>query len=101
MKAALMQEYHRPLELVERPVPEPVRHTDVLVRVGGAGVCATDLHAIDGLMGPAFFSGWGICFVRKHLDGGKCSGTPSAGAGAIACAADRRGVRSARSLTMC
>ena len=53
MKAALMREYHRPLELVERPVPEPVRHTDVLVRVGGAGVCATDLHAIDGLMEPA------------------------------------------------
>jgi NAD+-dependent secondary alcohol dehydrogenase Adh1 len=48
-----MREYHRPLELVERPVPEPERHTDVLVRVGGAGVCATDLHAIDGLMEPA------------------------------------------------
>jgi NAD+-dependent secondary alcohol dehydrogenase Adh1 len=53
MKAALMREYHRPLELIERPVPEPVRHTDVLVRVGAAGVCATDLHAIDGLMEPA------------------------------------------------
>ena len=26
---------------------------DVVVRVGGAGVCATDLHAIDGLMEPA------------------------------------------------
>ena len=53
MKAALMREYHRPLELVDRPVPEPARHTDVLVRVGAAGVCATDLHAIDGLMEPA------------------------------------------------
>src|SRR4029079_19299765 len=53
MKAALMREYHRPLERVDRPVPEPVRHTDVLVRVGAAGVCATDLHAIDGLMEPA------------------------------------------------
>jgi NAD+-dependent secondary alcohol dehydrogenase Adh1 len=48
-----MSEYHRPLELVERPVPEPSAPTDVLVRVGGAGVCATDLHAIDGLMEPA------------------------------------------------
>ena len=48
-----MREYHRPLELVERPVPEPSRPTDVLVRIGGAGVCATDLHAIDGLMEPA------------------------------------------------
>ena len=53
MKAALMREYHRPLELVDRPVPEPATHTDVLVRVGAAGVCATDLHAIDGLMEPA------------------------------------------------
>jgi NAD+-dependent secondary alcohol dehydrogenase Adh1 len=53
VKAALMHEYHRPLELVDRPMPEPTGPTDVLVRVGGAGVCATDLHAIDGLMEPA------------------------------------------------
>jgi NAD+-dependent secondary alcohol dehydrogenase Adh1 len=53
MKAALMREYHRPLELVDRPVPEPSGHSDVLVRIGGAGVCATDLHAIEGLMEPA------------------------------------------------
>jgi NAD+-dependent secondary alcohol dehydrogenase Adh1 len=48
-----MREYHRPLELVELPMPEVERPTDVLVRIGGAGVCATDLHAIDGLMEPA------------------------------------------------
>ena len=48
-----MRTYHRPLELVEWPVPEVADPTDVLVRVGGAGVCATDLHAIDGLMEPA------------------------------------------------
>jgi NAD+-dependent secondary alcohol dehydrogenase Adh1 len=53
VKAARLQEYHRPLELVELPVPELSRATDVLVRIGGAGVCATDLHAIDGLMEPA------------------------------------------------
>ncbi len=53
MRAALLAEYHRPLELVERPEPEPARPRDVVVRVGGAGVCATDLHAIDGLMEPA------------------------------------------------
>ena len=48
-----MREYHAPLELVELPIPELSRPSDVLVRVGGAGVCATDLHAIDGLMEPA------------------------------------------------
>ena len=53
MKAALMREYHQPLEFVDRPVPEPSEPSDVLVRIGGAGVCATDLHAIEGLMEPA------------------------------------------------
>ncbi len=53
MKAAVLREYHRPLELVERPVPELAHASDVLVRIGGAGVCATDLHAIEGLMEPA------------------------------------------------
>jgi NAD+-dependent secondary alcohol dehydrogenase Adh1 len=53
MKAALLGSYHRPLELVERPEPEPAGSRDVVVRIGGAGVCATDLHAIDGLMEPA------------------------------------------------
>ncbi len=53
MRAARLGEYHRPLELVEVPEPEPQRARDVVVRVGGAGVCATDLHAIDGLMEPA------------------------------------------------
>jgi len=50
VKAALMSAYHQPLELVERPEPEPQRPRDVVVRIGGAGVCATDLHSIDGLM---------------------------------------------------
>jgi NAD+-dependent secondary alcohol dehydrogenase Adh1 len=53
MRAAQLREYHRPLELVERPEPEPAGPRDVVVRIGGAGVCATDLHAIDGLMEPA------------------------------------------------
>jgi NAD+-dependent secondary alcohol dehydrogenase Adh1 len=48
-----MREYHRPLELVERPRPEVAQPNDVLVRIGGAGVCATDLHALEGLMEPA------------------------------------------------
>ena len=48
-----MREYHRPLELVDRPVPEVSHPNDVLVRIGGAGVCATDLHALEGLMEPA------------------------------------------------
>jgi NAD+-dependent secondary alcohol dehydrogenase Adh1 len=53
VKAALLRRYHEPLELVERAAPEIARPSDVLVRVGGAGVCATDLHAIEGLMEAA------------------------------------------------
>jgi len=53
VRAALLSEYETPLELVERAAPEPSRPDEVVVRVGGAGVCATDLHAIDGLMEPA------------------------------------------------
>jgi NAD+-dependent secondary alcohol dehydrogenase Adh1 len=53
VKAALMSEYGQPLELIERDTPELTRPDHVLVRVGGAGVCATDLHAIDGHMEPA------------------------------------------------
>jgi NAD+-dependent secondary alcohol dehydrogenase Adh1 len=67
MRAALLGSYHRPLELVERPVPEPVRPRDVVVRVGGAGVCATDLHAIDGLMEPA---GLTVPVVLGHENAG-------------------------------
>ena len=53
MRAALLREYHTPLELVDHPMPEITRPDEVLVKVGGAGVCATDLHAIEGLMEPA------------------------------------------------
>lgn len=53
MRAALLREYHSRLELVDTQTPEVTRPDEVLVRVGGAGVCATDLHAIEGLMEPA------------------------------------------------
>src|SRR5262245_3495909 len=67
MKAALMAEYHRPLELVERPDPEPAGFRDVVVKIAGAGVCATDLHAIDGLMEPA---GLTVPVVLGHENAG-------------------------------
>lgn len=37
----------RPLEWVERPVPEPAAG-ELLVRVAACGVCRTDLHVLDG-----------------------------------------------------
>jgi NAD+-dependent secondary alcohol dehydrogenase Adh1 len=67
VRAALLGEYHRPLELIERPEPEPAGARDVVVRIGGAGVCATDLHAIDGLMEPA---GLTVPVVLGHENAG-------------------------------
>lgn len=55
MKAAVLHNYD---ETLKRPdfvryeeVPEPTieKPTDVIVRIGGAGVCRTDLHVIEGL----------------------------------------------------
>src|SRR5947208_6820860 len=53
MRAAVLEAYHRPLGLVERPDPPMTWPDQVLLRVAGAGMCATDLHAMDGLMEPA------------------------------------------------
>jgi NAD+-dependent secondary alcohol dehydrogenase Adh1 len=67
MRAAQLQEYHRPLELIDAPEPEPVAPRDVVIKVGGAGVCATDLHAQDGLMEPA---GLTLPIVLGHENAG-------------------------------
>ena len=48
MKAVRLHEYKRPPSVDEVPQPDLESHDDVLVRVGGAGVCRTDLHLIDG-----------------------------------------------------
>ena len=48
MKAVRLHQYKRPPSVDEVPQPDLESHDDVLVRVGGAGVCRTDLHLIDG-----------------------------------------------------
>ncbi len=68
MKAALLREYGRPLELVDLPQPEITRPDELLLRIEGAGVCATDLHAIDGEMEPA---GVSLPLVLGHENTGR------------------------------
>lgn len=52
MKAMVLNRPGTPLQLVERPIPEP-GPSQVLVKVAACGVCRTDLHVIDGdLTGP-------------------------------------------------
>ena len=68
MRAAQLREYGRPLELVDLPVPEISRPDELLLRIEGAGVCATDLHAIDGEMEPA---GVSLPLVLGHENAGR------------------------------
>ena len=47
MKAAVVREFGKPLQIEEIPVKEPGRN-QVLVKIIASGVCHTDLHATDG-----------------------------------------------------
>lgn len=55
MKAAVLHRYDEALTSDEfvryEDVPDPkiVKPTDVIVRIGGAGVCRTDLHIVEGI----------------------------------------------------
>jgi NAD+-dependent secondary alcohol dehydrogenase Adh1 len=55
MKAAVLHQYDTSLSspnfvaLEEVPEPEIKDQTDVIVRIGGAGVCRTDLHIVEGI----------------------------------------------------
>lgn len=48
MRAVRVVGYHQNLEMDEVPVPEPTGPFDVIVKIGGAGVCRTDLHILEG-----------------------------------------------------
>ena len=47
MRAAVVTDFHAPLELQEMPVPEP-GPGEVLVRIDYSGLCHTDIHAARG-----------------------------------------------------
>jgi alcohol dehydrogenase, propanol-preferring len=47
MKAARMHGYHQPLVLEEVPVPE-MAADEILLKVGAAGMCRTDVQLVDG-----------------------------------------------------
>jgi propanol-preferring alcohol dehydrogenase len=47
MKAAVVTSFDRPLEIEDRPVPEPDSGR-VLVRIEASGLCHTDIHAARG-----------------------------------------------------
>jgi NAD+-dependent secondary alcohol dehydrogenase Adh1 len=49
VRAARLRGYRTDLVVEEVPAPEVRGPSDVIVRVAGAGLCRTDLHAIDGV----------------------------------------------------
>jgi NAD+-dependent secondary alcohol dehydrogenase Adh1 len=48
MKVVRVVDYHQPLQLQEAPEPEITSPLDVIVRIGAAGVCRTDIHILEG-----------------------------------------------------
>ena len=48
MRAVQVVGYHQNLEMKEVPAPTPTGPFDVVVKIGGAGVCRTDLHILEG-----------------------------------------------------
>ncbi|HEY4193593.1 MAG TPA: alcohol dehydrogenase catalytic domain-containing protein, partial [Mesorhizobium sp.] len=58
MKAQVLNRYDDSLTadqwvtLQDVPDPKIEKSTDVIVRIGGAGVCRTDLHIIEGVWRP-------------------------------------------------
>ncbi|WP_067438057.1 NAD(P)-dependent alcohol dehydrogenase [Nocardioides jensenii] len=48
MKAVQVVGYHTKMQLTEVPDPEVTGPFDVVVKIGGAGVCRTDLHVLEG-----------------------------------------------------
>ncbi len=48
MKAVQVVGYHNNLEMKEIPAPEITGPHDVIVKIGGAGVCRTDIHILEG-----------------------------------------------------
>ncbi|MFI6829879.1 NAD(P)-dependent alcohol dehydrogenase [Kribbella sp. NPDC050241] len=48
MRAVQVVGYHTKLQLTDIPEPEIQGPLDVIVRIGGAGVCRTDLHILEG-----------------------------------------------------
>jgi NAD+-dependent secondary alcohol dehydrogenase Adh1 len=58
MKAARLHEYHQDLVIEDVPEPEITDPFDVIVRIGAAGLCRTDLHIKQGE------------FEQEHKDAG-------------------------------
>jgi NAD+-dependent secondary alcohol dehydrogenase Adh1 len=71
MRAALLSEYHKDFVVDTVPDPEITAPDDVIVRVGAAGFCRTDIHMWDGQF-DAMQKGAGVDlpFICGHENAG-------------------------------
>ncbi|GAA1615109.1 NAD(P)-dependent alcohol dehydrogenase [Actinoplanes couchii] len=76
MRAVRVTGYHQPLRLDEVPEPVVTGPHDVLVEVGGAGVCRTDLHILEGQW--AAKSGVALPYTIGHENAGWVTAVGSA-----------------------
>jgi NAD+-dependent secondary alcohol dehydrogenase Adh1 len=68
MRAVQVIGYHKNLQLTEIPEPTITGPLDVIVKVGGAGVCRTDLHILEGQWEPK--TGVALPYTIGHENAG-------------------------------
>jgi len=76
MKAVQVVGYHQALQLTDVPEPEASGPFDVVVKIGGAGVCRTDLHILEGQWAEK--SGVSLPYTIGHENAGWVSAVGSA-----------------------
>ncbi len=68
MKAVRLHEFHQMPVIDEVPEPQISGPLDVIVKIGGAGVCRTDLHIIEGQWDAAM--GTPLPYILGHENAG-------------------------------
>jgi NAD+-dependent secondary alcohol dehydrogenase Adh1 len=71
VKAARLHSYEEEhLRVDDVPEPDLGSHHDVVVRIGGAGLCRTDLHIIEGIWRPVLDPGPDLPYILGHENAG-------------------------------
>jgi NAD+-dependent secondary alcohol dehydrogenase Adh1 len=79
VKAARLHDYHKPLVLDDVPDPDASAPFDVVVKIGAAGLCRTDLHIWEGQFDAAQKeNGWHLPYSPGHENAGWVAAVGSA-----------------------
>src|SRR2546421_13130213 len=69
MKAVRLHHYHEQPTIEQVPEPQMTGPLDVIVRIGGAGLCRTDLHIVEGQWAEK--SGVTLPYTLGHVNAGR------------------------------